>query len=183
MGPIEVLFGSLLVVFLFIGVIRTYPKELGVTITVLAALYILYRFGTTVLSYLERALQLVGIRITGTPNERFIELSIYMLFLIFIVFISYQGITLDFPGKPPKGATGVLLNLSSGFLNGYLILGTMWYYLDRFGYPLQQYGLFRPPLSPVAQRLITLLPQNLLPQPDLVFLGFLLLLLILRVIK
>lgn len=184
MGPVEILFISLLIMFLFIGVIRTYPKELGVTIIVLAALYILYRFGNQVLSYLEQGLRVVGLRIAGTPNQQLIELAIYLLFLIFMVFISYQGFTLEFPGKPPKGSTGVLLNLGSGFLNGYLIVGTIWYYLDRFNYPLQQYGLFRPPLTPFAQSLIRLLPQNLLqPSPDLYFLGFLLFLLILRVIK
>jgi len=183
MGPIEVLFGSLLVVFLWVGVIRTYPKELGVTTLVLAALYIMYRFGNQALKALEDVIRRFGLQIAGTPNEKFIEFTLYLFFLLFIVFISYEGITLEFPGTPPKGTTGVLLNLASGFLNGYLVLGTIWYYLDRFNYPVQQFKLFTPPLSPFAQKLIPLLPQNLLPQPDMVFLGFLLFLLILRVIK
>jgi len=62
------------------------------------------------------------------------------------------------------------LNLMSGLLNGYLIVGTVWHYLHAFNYPIQVLGLFQPPLTEFAQAyLVPLLPVPLL-EPYLLFL-------------
>jgi hypothetical protein len=64
----------------------------------------------------------------------------------------------------------MMLNLASGFLNGYLISGTIWHYLHTFDYPIQVLGLFRPPLTDFAQNyLVPLMPVPLL-EPYLLFL-------------
>lgn len=185
MGPIEVLWGSLLIVFAIVGYVRGFNKELGVTTMVLLAMFILVKFGQRLVNTVDRALRLLGMGFIGTPDENLFKFNVYLLFLLFIVYISYEGETLAFAGTPPKGLTGKLLNLGAGLLNGYLIVGTIWYYLDLFGYPAQKWGLFQPPLSPFAQSLLPWLPLNVLPEglQDLYLLAMVIVLLILRVIR
>ncbi len=185
MGPIEVLWISLVIMFAVVGYVRGFPKELGVTTMVLLGLFILVRFGERIVSAVDRLLRIFGWRFIGTPDEDLFKFIVYLVFLLFIAYISYEGETLAFAGSPPKGLTGKLLNLWAGFFNGYLIVGSIWYYLDLFGYPAQKWGLFQPPLTPFAQSLLPWLPLNVLPegQQDLYLLALVIVLLILRVIR
>jgi len=168
-----------------VGYVRGFNKELGVTTMVLLAMFILVRFGQRLVSAVDRVLRIFGLGFLGTPNEDLFKFNVYLLFLLFIVYISYEGETLAFAGTPPKGLAGKLLNLGAGFLNGYLIVGTIWYYLDFFNYPAQKWGLFHPPLTPFAQSLLPWLPLNVLPEglQDLYLLAMVIVLLILRVIR
>lgn len=185
MGPIEVLWGSLIIFFAIIGYIRGFPKELGVTTMVLLAMFVLVRFGDLLTRWADRALRLIGMGFIGTPNEDLFKFNIYLLFLLFIVYISYEGETLAFAGTAPRGLPGRLLSLGAGFFNGYLIVGTIWYYLDVFNYPAQKWGLFKPPLTPFAESLLPWLPLNVLPEgrQELYLLALIIILLILRVIR
>ena len=185
MGPIEVLWAALIIMFTIIGYTRGFPKELGVTTMVLLGMFILVRFGERIVSAVDRVLRMFGSGFLGTPNEDLFRFNVYLFFLLFIVYISYEGETLAFAGSPPKGLVGKLLNLWAGFFNGYLIVGTIWYYLDLFDYPAQKWGLFQPPLTPFAQSLLPWLPLNVLPegQQDLYLLALVIVLLILRVIR
>lgn len=172
MGPLEVLWVVLMGVFAVVGVVRGYPRELGVTTTILAVLLMLTRSGEALLraldGYLSRLTQ--SSFIFAGPRSDLIQSLFYIVAFIFIVFISYHGETLAFPGSPPKGPLGVLLNLTSGLLNGYLISGTMWHYLHIFNYPIQTLGLFQPPLTEFAQTyLVPLIPVPML-EPYLIFL-------------
>lgn len=180
MGPIEALWGSLLLVFGIVGVIRGFPRELGVTTTTLVAMLALVQFGEALLKLVNRVFKFIG-----TPNGDLISFAIYTLFLLFVVFISYHGQTLAFGGKSPNGPVGVLLNLGSGLLNGYLIMGTIWYYMDAFKYPFEKMGLYQPPLSDFAQSLIPYLPLNLIPEnlQEIYLLVFIIFLIILRIIR
>lgn len=185
MGPIEVLWASLLIFFAIIGYVRGFPKEMGVTTMVLLAMFILVRFGDLLTRWVDRALRLIGMGFIGTPNEDLFKFNVYFFFLLFIVYISYEGETLAFSGTTPKGLAGRLLNLGAGVLNGYLVVGTIWYYLDAFNYPAQKWGLFKPPLTPFAESLLAWLPLNVLPdgRADLYLLALVIILLILRVIR
>ncbi len=172
MGPLEILWAMLVGVFAAVGIIRGYPKELGVTTTILVALLILTRWGDEILKAIDSFLMTFtesSILFEG-PVSDMIQSSFYILIFIIIVFISYHGETLAFAGTPPKGPFGVALNLISGLLNGYLISGTMWYYLHIFNYPFQMVGLFQPQLTEFAQTyLVPLIPVPLL-EPYLLFL-------------
>ncbi|MFQ6058904.1 MAG: hypothetical protein ACE5MB_08525, partial [Anaerolineae bacterium] len=167
-------------VFGIVGAIRGFPRELGVTTTTLVAMLVLVRFGEVLLRLANRVFKFIG-----TPNEDLISFAIYTLFLLFVVFISYHGETLAFAGKPPRGPVGMLLNLGSGLLNGYLVVGTIWYYLDIFKYPVEKVGLYKPPLSDFAQSLIPYLPLNLVPENlrEIYLLVFIIFLIILRIIR
>ncbi|MCA9797889.1 MAG: hypothetical protein KC910_39050, partial [Candidatus Eremiobacteraeota bacterium] len=63
---------------------------------------------------------------------------------------------------PPQGP---LISLAVGLLNGYLVAGTLWYYQQLFGYPLQSLGLIQLPLTARGQAWVELLPQNLFESP------------------
>ena len=110
-----------------------------------------------------------------------------MFVLIGAAFVSYQGETLAYAGQGVRGAQGVLLGLLVGLLNGYLITGSLWYYMDKFGYPFTFLGFKADTLSPVAQGILPFLPMRFLAQPVLLgqslFLYLAVLLLIARVIR
>ncbi|MFQ5854489.1 MAG: hypothetical protein ACE5LU_02435 [Anaerolineae bacterium] len=180
MGPIEAYFITLVLVFGVVGWIRTFPKELGVTTVVLFGMYILVRFNERLLDLINRVYEF-----RGTPGEGLIVFNIYLIFMLFITLISYEGETLAFAGRPPPGITGTMLNIGSGLFNGYLVIGTLWFYLDELDYPIRKLGLFTPPLSDFAKVLVQLLPQNIPPEglADEYFLALAVLLVILRVIR
>ena len=165
MGPLEVIWAILVGVFAVVGIVRGYPKELGVTTTILAALLLLTRGGESLLylldTYLARNSQ-SSVIFEGQYGP-LIQSSFYILVLVAAVVISYHGETLAFEGTPPRGPVGIVLNLTSGLINGYLISGSIWHYLHVFDYPIQILGLFRPPLTDLAQNyLVPLLPLPML---------------------
>jgi hypothetical protein len=72
------------------------------------------------------------------------------------------------------------MNAINGAVNGYLISGTIWYYLDRFDYPIRFLGLFSPPLTNLAQALLPFLPLPTLEPYLLLFVAFLILVRVFR---
>lgn len=172
MEPLELLWAVLIGVFAVVGVVRGYPKELGITTTILAALLLLTRGGESILGVLDAYLvnYVNSSMIFEGQYSDLIQSLFHMSVFVLVVVISYHGETLAFDGTPPKGPLGIALNLVSGLVNGYLISGTMWYYLHIFNYPVQVLGLFRPPLTEFAQTyLVPLIPVPLL-EPYLIFL-------------
>ena len=172
MEPLELLWAVLIGVFAAVGVVRGYPRELGVTTAILAALLILTKWGDSLLRTIDS--YLLGLTeasiIFEGPFSELIQSSFYIVVFLIIVFVSYHGETLAFVGHAPAGPLGIALNLMTGLLNGYLVSGTIWYYLHAFNYPVQMVGLFRPPLTEFAQNyLVPLIPVPLL-EPYLLFL-------------
>lgn len=180
MGPVEAYFITLVLVFGVVGWVRTFPRELGVTIPVLFGMYILVKFDQRILDLVNQLYEF-----QGTASEGLVIFNIYLFFMLFITLISYEGETLAFSGSPPPGLAGTVLNIGSGLFNGYLIVGTVWYYLDELNYPVKKLGLFEPPLSDFAATLVRWLPQNIPPEgrADEYFLALGVLLVILRVIR
>ena len=163
MVPIEVIFGIVAIFIALIGFARGYPKELGTTVIILASIF--------VLSFVEARV----INLTGAVGEALLNgdleaanLLMSMFFeILFIaaVFASYAGITLDFPGRPAPAPQGTIISLAVGLLNGYLVAGTLWYYQQRFQYPLQLFNLIELPLTARGAAWSELLPQTLFESP------------------
>ena len=86
----------------------------------------------------------------------------YVLVFVVIVLWSYHGVTFDFGGKPVTGILGFLISLGVGLINGYLVAGTLWYYTDKFEYPL---AIFQLPLSAAGEMLVDYLPQVIFGNP------------------
>ncbi len=166
MAPIEILFGVLVFVFALIGLARGFLRELGVTLVLMFLLYFLTRFEPILTTGLARAVS-IGEGVVTMRSEDEVKAWIYLFIIIGSTFVAYEGETLAFGGQPLRGAQAFIMGLLTGTLNGYLVAGTIWFYLDRFGYPIRFFG-FRPTeLSPVAQGMIRFLPITFLGGPVL----------------
>jgi hypothetical protein len=177
MGPIELFWAVIVTFFVIFGVIRGYGKELGVTLVILVALFILTQFGDRVVNTVTPNV-IYALGFEASPQDLdLLRLSILLLAFIGIVFAAYQGETLSFQGIPRPGVEGFLLSAAVGLINGYLVAGTLWYYLDVYHYPLA--WLVHLPLSPLAQSLLPFLPPQVLGAEVLT--GLIALLVLLRV--
>ncbi|MBM4465627.1 MAG: hypothetical protein FJ014_08765 [Chloroflexi bacterium] len=171
MQPLEVLWGVLLITFALVGIVRGFLKELGVTTVLLVLLFGLSRLEDRIPQVLTSAVATVGFAVPQAPDPKgqLIWASFYVLVIVFVTLISYHGETLAFQGRPPEGSMGILFGLVTGLLNGYLISGSLWYFLDKYEYPIKLIYLFQEPLTDFAQSLVPLLPLTLL-RPFLPFL-------------
>jgi len=166
MKPVEAVYVTIAIIFAFIGVARTYARELGNTLVILVAIFLLTLLEARAIEYLT----LGGERIfdvAGDATNLFLSLSFTILF-VSIVFASYSGRTFGMPsfgGRPLGPPEGTLLSLAIGLINGYLVAGTLWYYQDRFGYPFQRFGWITLPLTPTGAEIVALLPQRLFDSP------------------
>lgn len=163
MGPVEVIFGVVAIFITLIGFARGYPKELGTTVIILASIFVLSFVQDRVLNLSDTVSDtLLGGDAAAT--DLLFSLFFEGLFIA-IVFASYAGITLDFPGRAAPPPQGTLFSLAVGLLNGYLIAGTLWYYQHIFNYPLQRFDVVQLPLTERGQALVNVLPQNLFESP------------------
>ncbi len=173
MGPIEALWITVVVMFVFIGIARGYDKELGSTIVILVALLLFSLFGDK----LEELLRSLFGRFTSSSDTvNLLTMLVFQGIFIAIVVAGYAGVTLQYPGTPPAGCSGMTLNAFFGGVNGILVAGTLWYYLDHFGYPLAFIDATQ--LSAFALKVPAYLPPT---WPSTVLFLWLALLIILRV--
>jgi hypothetical protein len=166
MGPLEVFFIAIGITIALIGVARGYQKELGTTLIILVAIFVLTFLEERIINAFTTASGQLDI-VIGNQNEDtnlFLTLLFQVTFIM-AVFASYSGRTLDFPGRQAPPPQGTLLSLAVGALNGYLVAGTLWYYLDRFNYPVQTWGLVQLPLTPTGQAMVEFLPQRIFDSP------------------
>lgn len=130
MGPIELVFLTLFLIFGIIGVMRGYGRELGVTTMLFLALFVLEFIDEGYQGQLNRVLGIfVG---SGSTALTLARTFIYCTVLIVVTYVSYEGETLSFPGKRGR----ITFDLGSGLLNGYLFAGSLWYYLQQANWPL-----------------------------------------------
>ncbi len=171
MGPIEAVFLAMFIIFGVIGVVRGYARELGVTTMLLIALFVTEiideRFATQFYS-------LLGKLDVPAASQNEIKTLIFIVFLILLTFITYQGETLTFPGK---GKSNVY-SLGAGLLNGYLFAGSLWYYLDKAGWPLFR---VQAPFTAFYDLAVKLLPPAIFRWEYLIALAVFML--IIRVVK
>jgi hypothetical protein len=128
MGPIEAVFLTMFIIFGVVGVVRGYARELGVTTMLLIALFVLEIIDERYINLFNQVLARVGVPATSQSE---VKTAIFCGFLILIAFISYQGETLTFPGKGKSNP----FSLGTGLWNGYLFAGSLWYYMDKAGWP------------------------------------------------
>lgn len=164
MGPIEVLYITIGLIVALVGLARGYVKELGSTLIILVAIFILTFFEDEI----STLITVLGERLFGLENQSSTNLllsSFYTLVFVVIIFGSYSGRTLAFSGTPAPPPQGTLISLLVGLLNGYLIAGTLWYYQDAYDYPIGQVVTFENNLTETAQALINYLPPVLFENP------------------
>lgn len=168
MLSIDMVLFILIFIFAMVGLMRGPSKELGVTMSVVVLLAILSQFNR-LMNPADLAVRANGLMSTlgvgsgDVMRQRTFVWFLYSSLVIMTAFMAYHGhSTLAFGFKDPKGIAGALLGAIVGALNGWLIGGTIWYYLDILAYPIQVYDWFAPQFTNGAQRMISLLPENLL---------------------
>jgi hypothetical protein len=169
-GPVEVVFLVMVAIFIVIGIVRGFPRELGVTTMLLIALFVLEFFFERYLTSIDKALAIA----TGQEAVSSAQAWLYVIILLVVTFISYQGQTLIYPGTGGK----LFFDAGVGLLNGYLLAGSIWYYLAAAGWPglpvVQTY-------TPIYMAMVRLLPPAVFSWPY--FIGLAVILLIARVWK
>ena len=163
MGPVEALFVTIQLVIALVGMVRGYARELGNTLVFMTAIFFLQYVGQyadpRLNSFTEGTLGLAP----SSEGQNTFLFFLYVGVFLAIVFASYAGKTLDFGGRQLRPPEGTILSLLVGLLNGYLVAGTIWYYADRFGYPLLNVDTSR--YSETALFMKQYLPQTIAVSP------------------
>jgi hypothetical protein len=179
--PVEILALVLMLAFVLVGLSRQFQRELGATIGFVAMMLILDLGSQFALPRVASAMpteQLGG-------DEGALVWILYTAVIGATVFVMYEGEGLAYGGIPPRGLLGALLSAFVGALNGWIVVGTWWHYTDRLGYPIQKWGLYTPPLSELAEKLLAVTPMALIPDERswLYLTLFLVFLLVLKVVR
>lgn len=166
-------FWMYVILFAFIGWLRGWAKELLVVFAVVVSLtlnFMLHRFMPVVKELPDEHISLFWIRIAV---------------LGVIVYFGYQ--TVISMARLQSGARrerfqDSLFGLVMGGFNGYLIAGTVWYYIDRAGYPFD--SIIIPPTGELATKIDTIMnymPPHVLGEPAIYFASTIVLIFILVV--
>ena len=131
-------FWVFVVLFAVIGAMRGWAKEIVASAGVILALFAISQLGDVLQSLFPP---------TTTPAQRFgVRTGVFLA----IVFFSYQGPGLaaaatkgKLSAKLRAGVQDTLLGAVVGVLNGYLVAGTVWFFLKGEGYPFP--SLFQVP--------------------------------------
>jgi uncharacterized membrane protein required for colicin V production len=158
MVSLVVVFWMYVILFAIIGAMRGWARELLVTFSVVLALFIT--------SVLERFVPFVNNTLAANPSTLF---WVRCALVVALVFFGYQT-----PNIPRLAATNrfarerlqdILLGVFLGAINGYMIAGTVWFYLNAAGYPFPNL-ISAPPhgtqLYETTQQMMAIMPPQLL---------------------
>lgn len=162
MEPIEYIFLIIGGFIALVSMARGYAKDLGNTLIFMVAIFLLTFLDPQIELGLNYIGQFFGVNTMETSWGRQLMALAFIGVFISIVFASYAGRTFEYGGIQAPPPQGTLLNLAIGLLNGYLVAGTVWHYLDKYDYPLPD---FQPPLSDLAQSIVPFLPERIFPSP------------------
>lgn len=141
-------FFFMVAMFALIGSLRGWSKEMMVTFSVVLSIFIV-----SILDSLLPGLM------SGFTNSGAFYLRAAVLAVL--VFFGYQT-----PNLPKIGGArfarerlqDVLLGMFLGAINGFLVAGTLWYYLDKEGYPFPQFFIAPVDGDPFTGGAFRLLP-------------------------
>lgn len=156
---VEVYWLTLILMFGIIGGARGLRKELGATAILLLSLFAAFIGQQQILSRITGALPEGPL---GEWPEGTVAAIYYAVIIIFVAFISYEGIVLAFPVKELKGLGKQIFGFLGGVINGYLVIGTLWDVVAAADYFRPQLGLVSGTLSELHNTLVTLLPVSLM---------------------
>ena len=163
MVSLNVLFSFFILLFAIIGAMRGWAKELLVTASLILGLFLL--------QILERH---VGVYRTALaaqdPTSQFLIQGGIMALMAFFGYQTPRLSALEAKVLRER-FQDVVLGILMGALNGYLLFGTLWYFLDKMGY--DQTALISLPEDPALamrfQEILEILPPNVLPIPHIYF--------------
>lgn len=165
MVSLSILFYMFIFIFALIGAIRGWAKEVTASFSVFLALFIL--------TVMQDFIPAIDTYLKNSPIDS--QVTFKMIILGVIVFIGYQTPNLPIFLQNQQFKRGqmqdTLLGLIIGAFNGYMILGSLWYFIHSGGYP------FDFVLAPIAGtkageaalQIIPLLPPAWLVAPGIYF--------------
>lgn len=165
MVSLSVLFYMFILIFALIGAIRGWAKESIATFSVILALFII--------NILQIYVPAVQAFLSNSPITSQVTFKIVILALI--VFCGYQAPNLPMLVDNQRFMRDRMQDIVLGFIigafNGYLIFGSVWYFIHNAGYP---YAFITAPaagteVGQAALQLIPLLPPNWLIVPFIYF--------------
>jgi hypothetical protein len=142
-----------------IGGFRGWAKEILVTFSMLLALFLMF--------VLEK--YVTGVRDALALQAGGAQVIIRGALILALAYFGYQtpGLPAQFTSKLARDKLqDWMLGAVLGIINGYFIVGSLWYYLDAAGYPLP---IVLPPTDPNVLRYIQYLPPKLLGEPYIYF--------------
>ncbi|WP_420208802.1 CvpA family protein [Candidatus Electronema sp. JC] len=164
MISLSVIFWTFIVLFALIGALRGWSKELLVMFSIILALFIIQ----VVQSYVP----LVS-RMLASSDARG-QFFLWSLAVCFFAFFGYHAPTVNKLASvklmtPRDRLQDWLLGGILGACNGYLLVGTILYYLDMTGYPFPEAHISPPKQGDAVVKLISLLPPAWLVVPYIYF--------------
>ena len=160
MMTLTAVFWMYVILFGIVGGFRGWAKELLVIFAMLLAVAI----DTVLLTYVE------PVRIIMTSKPGITQFAIRAGLLLIMTYFGYQTPNL------PAFASGkfareklqdLLLGLALGFVNGYFIAGSIWYYMDKANYPLPY--VTAPTDPAIAASYMKYMPPMLFGIPNIYF--------------
>ena len=162
MISLTVLFGLLVIIFGIIGAMRGWAKELLVTSAIVLGLFL----NSILASYIQPYQTLM---VTAPPGT---ILSMQAGVLLLLAFFGYQTPKIQAlqPKRVRERFEEILLGGFMGLLNGFLLVGSIWFYLHQTGYATTD--LVIAPEGELAEQiegLMAYMPPSLLPIPHVFF--------------
>lgn len=163
MVSLVALFGLLVFMFAIVGAIRGWAKELLVTSAIILGLFIIQILDKYVDPY-RTSLML------QPPMTQFLARAVL---LVLLAFFGYQtpAIRALQPKLARERMQDIVLGFLMGGLNGYLLFGSLWYYLHIANYPTSM--VIMPPegsdLALQIESMIKYLPPLMIPEPHIYF--------------
>ncbi len=166
-------FWMYVILFAIIGMLRGWAKELLVAFSVVVSLtlnFLLHRYAPVVKDLTEDNIALFWIRVSV---------------LVTLVYFGYQTVVSVArlqAGARRERLQDSLFGIFLGGINGYLIAGTIWYYLDLAKYPFQ--NVIQPPSGDLAVKIANIMnymPPHVLGEPAIYFASIIVLIFILVV--
>lgn len=159
MMSLSAVFWIFLLMFGVIGGFRGWAKEILVTFSMVLALFILF--------VLEK--YVTGVRDALNLQPGGSQVAIRATLLLMMAYFGYQtpNIPAFAAGKLAKDKLqDWMLGMVLGMINGYFIIGSIWYYMHITNYP---FTYVTPPTDPNVIRYISFLPPKLLGEPYIYF--------------
>lgn len=159
------LFWMFILLFAVIGMTRGWAKEILVTFAVVLGIFLI-----TLLDKFAPGL-VSAVTSSGKSAEFWLHFGIITAMVIF----GYQSPNLPRIAESPKfireHMQDTLLGLFIGIINGFLIFGSIWYYLHQAGYPIEyvQAPVKGTEMGDAALKLIPLLAPAWLGAPLIYF--------------
>lgn len=172
MIPVEYFWGVLFIVFGIIGMVRGLLKELGATTILLLSLFAL-KLGWDKIG--AKILQAVRGRAPDATDAMVMAIY-YTVVILFVAYISYEGVVLQFPMKKLAGLAKAVFGLVGGLLNGYLIVGTVWDVVAQANYFQPNITVLSGNLTDFHNKIVHYLPVSFINEYVMLVLGMILLL-------